>query len=1142
MNRTLIWYLGQALAVLLLLCIPTVLFLDLPGLLENMYEFPQQDLKHPTREVKQVLERAPTNSTLYAVLLAAIGIWMVWRWIQYWILRAEFEQREPDTQEDRRKGNRIRLTSRDWWVVFELRKRALGLRIRADIVLASVFFLLLGGIYAVWFILPQILEDDRTLARESVQLAIFGERFGRRLRLITEGRYWLKTFDGQPEVLTRSGRPRIEFTKDGEFGVFSRWDGSVYVSTDRGASWEVADFQLKEAEGIVVVGFSEDGFHGVLGGSLGSVYVTTDRGATWSIPRGLSLQVNERLSSVALGASGTFGLFAGDKGSLHFSADRKVENWSLLDGIELKNGEQITAVIVAGDGGRGVVAGKFGSIFISDDQGKTWNPFDVALKSNVKVDSLWFTDDGRRGVLQLSDNTLLLTRDGGRSWVNPNSPLATLERILVVELSRDGNFGLITGDEGSVFSFDGNEERWKSVDLNLQEGEAIRWAALSRAGEYGLMVSDRGSVFERRPQGENWKRSDVQVTRRDRFFWRPPIAVSPDGKIQVIADPAGTVFFKTEYGNRWGKSQLQVASNDEIKYVWVTEDGSQVLFETQKDAFFVWTLGNRKWTKVQPSLKVREKVASAYMGRGGNYLFVSGNKGSQLLSVTLGRDWLDLPDVFRSNQERVTGIAFSEDGNFGLLGAENGALYETKNSGDSWVKLTISMLIGETLGHGMLFSGERSSFFTGNKGSVFVKRGKESSWVPATPTSEQPVSFFVPVALDDLTNRALLFGGDSLYSTSNQGASWNRTAIPFKRNERVTALSFSRSGQTGIIVGDKGSMFLTYDYGRELSSNNLDLRGRDLVSHYSFSNRGDNGVVATSDGLFAVTLDWGETWQLLDLPFKDEEQVRLARLSDNGRSGVLAGGKGSVHLTSDGGKSWRSFEHTVKDEEVISLAAFSTDGAHGVLAGNRGSVFLTTDGGGSWKETEIYDKEREFRLLVSVPRRDGMHNAIAVGDNRAIYFLRNQPEFLGWDNLALGEIRDRLDGNLMVRKDGLFNEMGSFLDDNEKRLGNAVGEPGGGNTGNALDRILDNLTVMRAVTLVILFFLVHLLVRIFQYNLRLSSFWESRGDAVLLAQSFAKDKAKTFDGLVPSLGPDAYDYRAIPRSFFDLRNVRRRSK
>ena len=75
---------------------------------------------------------------------------------------------------------------------------------------------------------------------------------------------------------------------------------------------------------------------------------------------------------------------------------------------------------------------------------------------------------------------------------------------------------------------------------------------------------------------------------------------------------------------------------------------------------------------------------------------------------------------------------------------------------------------------------------------------------------------------------------------------------------------------------------------------------------------------------------------------------------------------------------------------------------------------------------------------------------------------------------------------------------------------------------------------MRIVTLIFAFFLVQVLVRLFQYCLRLSAFWDSQADAVLLAASFSNRKGNPgFDGLVSTLSPAVQDFKPMPKSWFD---------
>lgn len=85
---------------------------------------------------------------------------------------------------------------------------------------------------------------------------------------------------------------------------------------------------------------------------------------------------------------------------------------------------------------------------------------------------------------------------------------------------------------------------------------------------------------------------------------------------------------------------------------------------------------------------------------------------------------------------------------------------------------------------------------------------------------------------------------------------------------------------------------------------------------------------------------------------------------------------------------------------------------------------------------------------------------------------------------------------------------------------------------------LNELTLMKIATMTVLFFLVQLLVRLYQYSMRLANFWDSRADAILLRQNFAEKRAEKFDDLVQALAPDAYDFKPMPKSLLGLRGTR----
>ena len=98
------------------------------------------DTRDESRTVTDFLERLPTEPMLYFTLAAVVCLLLYRAWHQSAKLT-----REIDSQRESRR--RSRLSSSDWWVVEELRKRSLNLRVRASFILFGIFTLLFAGIY-----------------------------------------------------------------------------------------------------------------------------------------------------------------------------------------------------------------------------------------------------------------------------------------------------------------------------------------------------------------------------------------------------------------------------------------------------------------------------------------------------------------------------------------------------------------------------------------------------------------------------------------------------------------------------------------------------------------------------------------------------------------------------------------------------------------------------------------------------------------------------------------------------------------------------------------------------------------------------------------------------------------------------------
>ena len=153
---------------------------------------------------------------------------------------------------------------------------------------------------------------------------------------------------------------------------------------------------------------------------------------------------------------------------------------------------------------------------------------------------------------------------------------------------------------------------------------------------------------------------------------------------------------------------------------------------------------------------------------------------------------------------------------------------------------------------------------------------------------------------------------------------------------------------------------------------------------------------------------------------------------------------------------------------------------------------------------------------------------VAKTEREIPYILKPYPNL---DGMSLVDMHKEMGKDDILKNSGIYKDISTFLYETSSSFdgGDKGGKTVNGDSGGFSINIGD-VTAIRIVTLVALFFMVHVLVRLHQYSLRLAAFWDARADAVLLARSFACRSAETFDDLVAALAPDAYDFKPPPKS------------
>lgn len=84
-----------------------------------------------------------------------------------------------------------------------------------------------------------------------------------------------------------------------------------------------------------------------------------------------------------------------------------------------------------------------------------------------------------------------------------------------------------------------------------------------------------------------------------------------------------------------------------------------------------------------------------------------------------------------------------------------------------------------------------------------------------------------------------------------------------------------------------------------------------------------------------------------------------------------------------------------------------------------------------------------------------------------------------------------------------------------------------------ISRFISEGAILRVATITVAFFMARNLIQFSQYNIRLASFWDARGDALLLKEGLKADDIGKFDTLVNVLSPDIYDFKPTARSTYD---------
>ena len=251
------------------------------------------------------------------------------------------------------------------------------------------------------------------------------------------------------------------------------------------------------------------------------------------------------------------------------------------------------------------------------------------------------------------------------------------------------------------------------------------------------------------------------------------------------------------------------------------------------------------------------------------------------------------------------------DSKRGWVGGDGGYLSSTDDSGQSWVRQTVSTTAGindiyfRDKEAGFLLAGN-AIFVTGDNGAhwtqsrIFLPEEFEGADVElySVRFSSKKKGWVV----GSISKRERVVDSILVY-TDDGGQTWRRQRAPSRLE--LIHIDFV-SDKRGWIVGDGGTILFTRDGGASWTKQNAGFTG--TLYHVDFRND-KNGWAVGERGTLLRTIDGGETWSVVPT------NVNVTLLSVqflNDEEGWAIGRGGTILRSNDEGTTWVRQESTTK--------------------------------------------------------------------------------------------------------------------------------------------------------------------------------------------------------------------------------------
>ncbi|GAB1370191.1 hypothetical protein MASR1M45_02500 [Candidatus Kapaibacterium sp.] len=281
-----------------------------------------------------------------------------------------------------------------------------------------------------------------------------------------------------------------------------------------------------------------------------------------------------------------------------------------------------------------------------------------------------------------------------------------------------------------------------------------------------------------------------------------------------------------------------------------------------------------------------------------------GQYGKIIKTTDSGNSWFEVNNGLSSLFKESFRDMIMFNSNIGIIIGEGSKILKTTNFGNSWSFVGNASAIHDEY-YDILKIDSNKCWVVGNLGNLLYSTDKGSTWSKQQTNTRGRFQkiYFKNSSIGWIT-------GDSLYKTTNGGATWSN-------------LSISQPGTKGLM-----DIYFVNDY-----------LGYAVGSY--------NRIMKTTNG--------GSSWFIFNETYPNCYKIYF----NNSSIGWIIGTSGTILKTTNGGSSWTDYSWTdyTKDKYLTYYDISFVDNNNGWIVGQNGTIYKTTNAGLEWLSQNTASKQ-----------------------------------------------------------------------------------------------------------------------------------------------------------------------------------------